>query len=66
MPIFVVTYEIQKESNIYISMGTKSKAKKEAKHNSVYSGSTHIGEKVEIIQPMLILLNYRSKHLKRR
>ena len=34
MPIFVATCEIQKESNIYISMGKKSKTKKEAKHNS--------------------------------
>ena len=35
MPIFVATCEIGKESNIYISMGGKSKTKKEAKHNSV-------------------------------
>ena len=34
MPIFVATCEIQKEMNIYISMGEKSKTKKEAKHNS--------------------------------
>ena len=33
MPIFVATCENQKELNTYISMGEKSKTKKEAKHN---------------------------------
>ena len=34
MLIFVATCEIRKEMYIYISMGEKSKTKKEAKHNS--------------------------------